>query len=66
MLNELVEKIEVYQTEIVNGKRTQKIVIYYNCMGAISVPDDVPIPDATIALDIRQSVQISYTSSKAS
>ena len=66
MLNELVEKIEVYQTEIVDGKRTQKIVIYYNCIGAISIPDDLPIPNAEITLDTRQGVQVSYTSSKAS
>ena len=66
MLNELVEKIEVYQTEIVDGRRTQKIVIYYNCIGAVSIPDDVPIPDAQITLDTRQGVQVSYTSSKAS
>lgn len=66
MLNELVEKIEVHQTEIVDGKRTQKIVIYYNCIGAISIPDDLPIPNAEITLDTRQGVQVSYTSSKAS
>ena len=65
MLNELIEKIEVFQTEIVDGKRTQKIVIYYNCIGAISIPEDVSIPDAEITLNTRRGVQVSYQPQKA-
>lgn len=65
MLNELIEKIEVFQTEIVDGKRTQKIVIYYNCIGAISIPEDVSIPDAEITLNTRRGVQVLYQPQKA-
>ena len=65
MLNELTEKIEVFQTEIVDGKRTQKIVIYYNCIGAISIPEDVSIPDAEITLNTRRGVQVLYQPQKA-
>ena len=62
MLNELIEKIEVHQTEIVEGKRTQRIDIYYRCIGAITIPEDVSIPDTEITLGTRQGVEIAYSS----
>lgn len=62
MLNELIEKIEVFQTEIVDGKRTQKIVIYYNCIGAVSIPKDVPVPNVEVTLGTRQGVELTYIS----
>ena len=62
MLNELIEKIEVFQTEIVDGKRTQKIVIYYNCIGAVSIPEDVPVPNVEVTLGTRQGVELTYIS----
>ena len=62
MLNELIEKIEVHQTEIIEGKRTQRIDIHYRCIGAITIPEDVSIPDTEITLGTRQGVQIAYSS----
>ena len=38
ILNELIEKILVHQAEIVNGKKTQEIDIYYRGVGIISFP----------------------------
>ena len=38
MLTELIEKIVVYPAEKVDGVRTQRLVIYYNCVGAIDKP----------------------------
>ena len=48
MLRELVDHIEVYQAEIVNGVKTQKVVIFYNCVGTIDIPKDVMIPEVNI------------------
>ena len=46
ILNELIEKILVHQTEKVNGKKVQEIDIYYRGVGIISFPvslDDIEI-----------------------
>ena len=38
IIREFVDKIIVFKAEKVNGKRQQKIRIYYNCIGAIDIP----------------------------
>lgn len=38
IINELIDKIYVYQSEKVNGKPTQQIDIYYNGVGIINIP----------------------------
>ncbi len=38
IINELIDKIYVYQSEKVNGKPTQQIDIYYNGIGIINFP----------------------------
>lgn len=38
ILNELIEKIIIHQTEKINGKKVQKIDIYYKGVGIISFP----------------------------
>lgn len=38
ILNELIEKILVHQTEKINGKKVQEIDIYYRGVGIISFP----------------------------
>jgi hypothetical protein len=38
IIREFVDKIIFFKAEKVNGKRQQKIRIYYNCIGAIDVP----------------------------
>lgn len=43
MLNELIEHIEVHSAEKINGAKTQKLVIYYNYIGSIEIPEDIPI-----------------------
>ncbi|MFR8780691.1 MAG: DUF4368 domain-containing protein [Oscillospiraceae bacterium] len=37
MLNELVEKIEVFNAEKVNGVWEQRLRIHYNCVGTIEI-----------------------------
>ena len=38
MLNELVEKIEVYHAEKIDGVWEQRLLIHYNCVGEITIP----------------------------
>lgn len=37
MLNELIEKIEVHQSEKIDGKTVQRLTIHYNCIGVIEI-----------------------------
>ncbi|MFY9426944.1 MAG: DUF4368 domain-containing protein [Caldicoprobacterales bacterium] len=39
IISEFVDKIIVFKAEKINGKRQQKIRIYYNCIGAIDIPN---------------------------
>ncbi len=60
MLSELVEHIEVFPCERINGVKTQKVRIFYNCIGAVDFPDDLPLPEPDISLQTRQGVKLSY------
>ncbi len=60
MLNELIEKIEVYQAEIIDGKKVQRLKIYYNCIGSIEIPDLDLIPDNAVTVNTRQGVDINF------
>ncbi len=62
MLSELIERIEVYSAEKIDGVKTQKIEIFYNCIGSVEIPEEVPIAEADIALQTRQGVTLEYTS----
>ena len=44
MLNELIDHIEVHQAEKIDGIWEQHLVIYYNCVVAIFIPDVFPLP----------------------
>ena len=60
MLNELIEKIQVYQAEIIDGKKVQRLKIYYNCIGSIEIPDFDLIPDNAVTVNTRQGVDINF------
>ena len=60
MITELIEKIVVYPAEKVEGVRTQRLVIYYNCVGAIDVPTELPIPEPNIVMNTRKGVNLTY------
>jgi hypothetical protein len=66
MLGELIDHIDVYQAETVNGENSQKVIIHYNCIGAITIPEELPIPKPDIELNTRRGVFISYVPSSAS
>ena len=49
ILNELIEKILVHQTEKINGKKVQEIDIYYRGIGLIYFP--VSFDDMKMAIE---------------
>ncbi len=62
MVNELIEKIEIHQSEKINGITVQKITIHYNCIGDITIPDLKKIPENKVIMNTRQGVDIKYSS----
>lgn len=60
ILRELIDYIEVFNSEVVNGVHTQNIVIHYNCIGSINIPDFPAISEPDIAVQTRQGVTLKY------
>lgn len=60
MLNELVNHIEVHQAKKINDEWVQKLTIYYNCVGALFIPDtlSMPVPDVTV--NTRRGLYVTY------
>jgi len=42
MLNELIERVEVFKTDKVDGVHYQRLRIYYHIIGAVEIPDTFP------------------------
>ena len=59
MVAELIDHIEVYHAEKQDGVTNQRVVIYYNCIGAFDVPDRRKIPEADIIMETRKGVALS-------
>jgi len=66
MLGELIERIEVHQSEKVDGVSIQKLTIHYRCVGTleIQVLDKIPQPEVT--MKTRKGVAVSYSNPKNS
>ena len=60
ILAELIDHIEIHQAESVPGGQIQKIVIVYNCIGSIEIPEEVGIPLPQITMKTRQGVAVTY------
>ena len=60
MLNELIEKIEVHQSEKIDGKTVQRLTIHYNCIGAIEIQDLDKLPENNVSVHTRQGVDVHY------
>ena len=58
MLNELIEKIEVYQTEKINGIWQQKLRIHYHGISPISIPENLSIPNCEVTMNTRKGVNV--------
>ena len=59
LLWELIDHIDVYETEGTGKNRTQRITICYRFVGYL----EIPVPDdILLALDMRRGVRVNYTS----
>ena len=58
LLIELVEKIEVYHAEKIDGVKTQRVVIYYNCIGCVDIPEQSDFAELQITLETRKGVTV--------
>ena len=61
MLNELVEKIEVFNAEKIDGVWEQRLRIHYNCVGTIEIPTVLPLPIPEVSVNTRKGVVVNYT-----
>ena len=61
MLNELIERIEVHQSEKVNGVYVQKLTIHYNCVVSIEIPEVLSLPEPDVLIQTRKGVAVSYS-----
>ena len=61
MLNELVEKIEVYNAERIDGEWVQRLRIHYNCVGEMNIPNETALPIPAVTVNTRKGVFVSYT-----
>ena len=60
MLNELVEKIEVFNAEKIDGVWEQRLRIHYNCVGTIEIPTVLPLPIPEVSVNTRKGVGVNY------
>lgn len=65
MLNELIQRIEVHQSEKVNGVWEQHLTIHYNCIGVIDIPDCLELPCPAVSVSTRKGVVVNYASDTA-
>ena len=61
MLNELVEKIEVYNADKIDGEWVQRLRIHYNCVGEMNIPNEPALPIPAVTVNTRKGVFVSCT-----
>lgn len=62
MVNELIDHIEVFHAEKIAGVWEQKLIIHYNCIGSITIPEAASIPVPNISVNTRKGVYVNYAS----
>lgn len=60
MVNELIDHIDVFQSEKINGEWVQKLTIHYNCIGALFIPDTDALPAPDVTVNTRRGVFVTY------
>ncbi len=65
LLQELIDHIEVYETEGVGKNRTQHVVIYYRFVGYIEIPEVPRALRDNYIVDTRQGMAVEYIPSKS-
>ena len=48
------------QAEKVKGVWEQRLTIHYNCIGAIDIPDVLPLPYPEVSVNTRKGVVVTY------
>ena len=61
LLRELIDHIDVYETEGTGKNRTQRITIHYKFVGVIEIPDD----GDNYTADTRKGVAVEYVTKSA-
>lgn len=65
MLNELIERIDVYHAEKIEGVHVQRLVIHYNCIGPIDIPEALDLAVPEVVVNTRKGVAVCYEPGKA-
>lgn len=58
------DRIEVHNTEKVDGVNVQKLTIHYNCVGTLEIPDREHLEKPSIIMQTRKGVAVSYAPSQ--
>ena len=66
LLQELIDHIDVYETEGSGKNRTQRVVIYYRFVGYIEIPEVPRRRRENFKADTRQGVSVEYLPNMAS
>ena len=64
VLNELIDHIDVYETQGTGKNKTQRLVIYYKFVGYLDIDPTQCHPNYTA--DIREGVAVEYVSCEPS
>ena len=64
MCNELVEKIEAYTAEKMDGIWEQRLRVHYNCVGEITIPKVLSLLITDVSANTRKGVTVSYAPCK--
>jgi hypothetical protein len=64
MLNKIIDYIEVYHDEKIDGVQVKRFKIHYSCIGLIKIPNMPSAPESEVLIKTRKGVAISYSSSK--
>ncbi|MCL2838529.1 MAG: DUF4368 domain-containing protein [Oscillospiraceae bacterium] len=64
MLNALIEKIEIHHAERIDGVNMQSLIIHYNCMGYVDIPNKKELPEVDVTVGTRQGVVTNYLPAK--
>ena len=59
----LIEKIEVFSAEKIDGVWEQRLRIHYNCVGGIEIPELIPLPAPEVSVNTRKGVVVNYAPS---
>ena len=63
LLRELIDHIDVFETEGTGKNRTQRIVIYYRFVGYVEIPPT--LPRSNYKADTRKGVAVEYVTEPA-